>query len=430
MIKPEVHGDEPPFKLFNRVLLSLQTLGFATTLFAPALFGFLISSSVGLITFYVHRPLAGHLQFGSAAVYGTLYVAWVYVHLKRNDSDDCVLQRSLARLILLHNCVGAAIILIGLFIDTLLNGGWFVMCTYVSVPALPIIGAIASRDWEGTWLIMKAFPVFMLASPSFVAFLPAYSAARAAALNGDNDLMAVKLCNLVLTAINLSLMAASPYVMRSFAFLPSEPAIETQWPEEADADMNESEYPPRPAYAGSIELLLILAAPWILEQILVIASHLVRPLACCTRCACWRQLTKLTPTAHWRPAENATPAGSAPESSVLGRIKKHMSGKCATPDEGRKQDARAEHCDPSTAKAAATRPPPPAHPSVPSIVPAIIPYEARLAPSILVRTEAPKPVPRERKIDLAARLQAGREQQDEGTLICTPRGGTAFSSMI
>eukprot|EP00966_Prymnesium_polylepis_P168245 3890153-Prymnesium_polylepis.1 len=47
----------------------------------------------------------------------------------------------------------------------------------MSVPALPVLGAAIGRDWEGMCLIIKAFPVFVLASPSFVGFLSAYSAA-------------------------------------------------------------------------------------------------------------------------------------------------------------------------------------------------------------------------------------------------------------
>ena len=38
--------------------------------------------------------MAGYLQFGGAAMYGTLYVTWVFVHLKRNDAADTVLKPS------------------------------------------------------------------------------------------------------------------------------------------------------------------------------------------------------------------------------------------------------------------------------------------------------------------------------------------------
>ena len=42
-----------PFKIANVLLLTLQSLGFISMFFTPALFGFLFSSSLGLITFYV-----------------------------------------------------------------------------------------------------------------------------------------------------------------------------------------------------------------------------------------------------------------------------------------------------------------------------------------------------------------------------------------
>ena len=60
------------------------------------------------------------------------------------------------------------------------------MLSYASVPLLPIIGALMTRDLEGAWLMVKAFPVFALASPSFVGFLSAYSASRVADLTWGN----------------------------------------------------------------------------------------------------------------------------------------------------------------------------------------------------------------------------------------------------
>jgi len=261
-----------PFKVANVVLLSLQALGFLSMFITPALFGFLFSSSAGLIVFYIYRPLAGHVQFGVSAVYATLYVVWVFMHLKRTDANDCVLQPSLTKLILIHNALGAFFVFVALLLDTFLNGGWFVLLTYMSVPALPVLGAAIGRDWEGMCLIIKAFPVFVLASPSFVGFLSAYSAARVADLTWgnrpttttaeakeqksqlgvedhtaqlerwlSNQVLSMKTVNLFLVITNVSLMAAGPVVVKQLAWLPSYTLdVNPEWPGEDDAGTDAS----------------------------------------------------------------------------------------------------------------------------------------------------------------------------------------------
>ena len=92
----------------------------------------------------------------------------------RDDDILQVLQPSLTKICLLHNTIMAFLVFVALLMDTFINGGWLVLLSYASVPLLPIIGALMTRDLEGAWLMVKSFPVFALASPSFVGFLSAY----------------------------------------------------------------------------------------------------------------------------------------------------------------------------------------------------------------------------------------------------------------
>eukprot|EP00312_Isochrysidales_sp_CCMP1244_P039535 CAMPEP_0202770630 /NCGR_PEP_ID=MMETSP1388-20130828/39241_1 /ASSEMBLY_ACC=CAM_ASM_000864 /TAXON_ID=37098 /ORGANISM="Isochrysis sp, Strain CCMP1244" /LENGTH=192 /DNA_ID=CAMNT_0049439483 /DNA_START=50 /DNA_END=625 /DNA_ORIENTATION=+ len=120
---------------------------------------------------------------------------------------------------------------------------------------------------EGALLLVKAFPVFMIASPSFVGTLSAYCAARAADLSWGNRpaaspeeqvrrRLALKLpdddalirdgteatcdgcilLNALLVAANLALMAAAPWLVTAIAFVH-----------------------PSPLFEGAIELCLVLS---------------------------------------------------------------------------------------------------------------------------------------------------------------------------
>ena len=65
------------FKIANVLLLSLQALGFVLTFLTPALFGFLMSSAVGLICIYVYPSITAQAQVITCTVYGAFYVLFV-----------------------------------------------------------------------------------------------------------------------------------------------------------------------------------------------------------------------------------------------------------------------------------------------------------------------------------------------------------------
>lgn len=309
------------WKIANVLLLSLQALGFITTFFTPALFGFLFSSSVGLICLYTVPAFAAYAQILNTTIYALLYVTWVYVHLKRTDSSDCVLHPTLTKVVIGYNVVNAALVFIALILDTGINGGWLVMLSYASVPALPLLGALIGGDREGAILMIKGFPVFALASPAFVGFLSAYSAARIADLTwgnrptttadevkarrnslgaqGDKESETDKLnrwiaqqanligyFNVLLVSVNLVMMIAGSEITRGLAWLPK-PQETNSWQDRLDSlngttllgkSIGVLQDPPPWAgpFEGAIELYLLFSFPYLFQQFIGLFFHTQR----------------------------------------------------------------------------------------------------------------------------------------------------------
>ena len=119
-------------------------------------------------------------------IYGCLYVLFVAAHVKRTDPGDRVLRPRLAKAVFTVNAFLALLVLVAILMNTLIEGAWYLLAVYASVPGFPIMCACLGGDGEGALLMAKSFPVFALASPSFVGSLSAYSAARIADLSWGN----------------------------------------------------------------------------------------------------------------------------------------------------------------------------------------------------------------------------------------------------
>ena len=185
--------------------LVLQTLGFFLMFLTPGLFGFLFGSAAGLVASHVYGSNAPFLVFQNAPpplpkivsvellarvvtmlVYGSLYVVFVFVHLKRVGKNDCVLRPTLTKVVIGLNAVLALLVLAAILLNFSVAGAWFLLAVYMSVPGFPIACACIGGDFEGALLMFKSFPIFALVSPSFVGSLSAYSAARIADLSWGN----------------------------------------------------------------------------------------------------------------------------------------------------------------------------------------------------------------------------------------------------
>ena len=286
------------FKVANVSLLALQTLGFFLMFLSPALFGFLFGSAAGMIGTHIFGEVGGLAARATTnAIYGVLYVLFVAAHVKRTGSNDCVLQPTLTKTVLIFNALLAATVFAAIILNLVLEGAWFILVVYASVPGLPILCACLGADWEGAWLMARAFPVFALASPSFVGTLSAYSAARIADLTWGNRPAAtaresnvrrdslgrdnvpyraqmdadklqlarwlkkqvgvMKVLNCVLVLTNLALMVGFYWLVDGISFLP---LISPSWVLLEGGGVT--------FFAGAVELYLLFSLAWLLQQLI------------------------------------------------------------------------------------------------------------------------------------------------------------------
>ena len=334
------------FKVANVLVLALQALGFFLMFLTPGLFGFLFGSAAGAL---------GTLAFGSAAelplrvlvmaTYGALYVVFVACHLKHIGSHDCVLRPTLTKIVIGYNAVLAVMVLVAIVANFVIEGAWFLLAVYASVPGCPILCACIGGDFEGALLMAKSFPVFALASPSFVGSLSAYSAARIADLTWGNrpassqkdnekrrqslslDDNRMKLhhwlvrqarfmyaLNFCLVLANLGLMCGGHWLVPRLAFLPS---FDPSW---TLANTIAGSF-----FEGAIELYLIFSFAWLTQQIIGLLHHSTKTLL--FGCSSLRSLL------GWLAAQLARcaccSAGLTIGSASLGSAQKHRTWRMA-----------------------------------------------------------------------------------------------------
>jgi hypothetical protein len=298
------------FKIANLLALTTQTLGFFLMFLTPGLFGFLFGSAAGTIVSHAlpaHPGLELPVRAMVMGVYGVLYVAFVFAHAKRTGSNDRVFRPTLTKVVIAYNGLMALLVLAAIVLNFVRNGAWFLVAVYLSVPGLPLLGSLAGCDLEGAWIILKSFPVFALASPSFVGSLSAYSASRIAdlswgnrpgasaedkdrrrrslALNDDSAKLAQWLAgqaramhclNALLVLTNLALMVGAPWLVPTMAFLPR---LDSGW---SLGGMDAF-------FDGALELYLVFSFAWLAQQVIGFVFHAVlsiKALAHCVCCVC------------------------------------------------------------------------------------------------------------------------------------------------
>jgi len=213
------------------------------------------------------------------------------VHVKRT-ADDCVLQLSLLKLIIGYNALMALLVVMALVLDAVLYGSWGVLAAFICLMAVPFAtAAISSCGYRGdrcrfeAWrLMVQAFPVYLLATPTFVAFLSAYNLARLADLSWGNrptvsfesslasldrgveaqtlhaqwmqrQTRSCQLFNAFFVIFNLMLQALGQTLASGVAWLPRR----------SDGDA--------PAYEGALELCLLFSVPYVTQQLVALVLH-------------------------------------------------------------------------------------------------------------------------------------------------------------
>ena len=285
------------FKMRNLALLSLQTLGFVLTFLTPALFGFLFSAATGaLATELFDASRAASVQGLTSGIYVTLYVSLVYTHVKRVEGD-CVLQPSVLKMCIAYNAAMSLLVVAALVLDAVMYDSWGVLGAYTLLMSVPFVIATVARSGEAVRVMMHAFPVYLLAVPTFIGFLSAYNLARLPDLSWGNrptasaaqqkrlraslsldgaeqqalehefwlarQVRGCQLFNSGLVLLNLLLMGCGQTLASKVARLPRRA--------QSSGEVN--------AYDGALELCLLFSAPYVSQQAIALAFHATRSLS-------------------------------------------------------------------------------------------------------------------------------------------------------
>ena len=308
------------FKVANLVVLAVQTIGFFLMFLTPGLFGFLFGAAAGQLASYLPAPkeVAMALRVATLTIYGLLYVLFVAAHAKRTGSSDRVFRPTLTKIVIGYNALMALLVLSAVVVNFVVEGAWFLLAVYASVPGLPFLSALIGRDFEGALLLAKSFPVFALASPSFVGSLSAYSASRIADLSWGNRPAAsadekekrrrslahaddtavlaawlsrqarlMHVLNTVLVLANLGLMVGAPWLVPAIAVIPQ---IRPPW-SLTSSGVSEA------FFGGALELYLIFSFAWLTQQLVGLAFHLLMTVKAVARSCCGGGKSRVVPSA-------------------------------------------------------------------------------------------------------------------------------------
>eukprot|EP00520_Triparma_pacifica_P014899 CAMPEP_0118667280 /NCGR_PEP_ID=MMETSP0785-20121206/19699_1 /TAXON_ID=91992 /ORGANISM="Bolidomonas pacifica, Strain CCMP 1866" /LENGTH=630 /DNA_ID=CAMNT_0006561717 /DNA_START=602 /DNA_END=2490 /DNA_ORIENTATION=- len=285
------------FKVCNLSVLCLQIISQVLTFFTPALFGFLFGATIRAIVAELltdERAYEAETIFYS--LYGLTYGLFVTVHLKRQAPHDTVVSVPFFMIIVVVNATLMILVISMMIYEAFVYGSWPIVATFGAITIWPLLNALISGSGEGFLLMLRSLPVFTLATPTFIAFIPAYNMARLADLTWGNrptisqpkavarrkslampgeelddepkilekwlqkQMLGCKVLNLILVSVNLVLMVFLEKILKSFSFLP-----EIKSSREVAG-----------TYDGALELCVIFSAPWILLLSIGLFFHLFR----------------------------------------------------------------------------------------------------------------------------------------------------------
>jgi len=230
------------------------------------------------------------------ACYSLLYCTFVFVHLKR-DKSDCVVSVPLFVFTAALNTVLMLLVMSMMLYEALVYGTWLIVATFGVITLRPFVNAIISGSCEGLAIMVKALPVFVLATPAFIAFMSAYNMSRLAdltwgnrltisrakaaqrrkslALPGDaggatdSDLLerwlqkqmfGCKVLNTLIVAANVTLMVFFESILKTWAFLPEiQSARDTLG-----------------VYDSALELCIIFSSLWAFLRFIGFCFHAIR----------------------------------------------------------------------------------------------------------------------------------------------------------
>lgn len=313
-----------------------QLLSSLLSAVSPGLFGFLFGAAVHTLSAEILPPTSAYyLQAIFYGMYASLYVCFVVVHLKRPSQRDTIVHVPMFEMVIGFNATMMLISIGTIAYEAVAYGSYPIVLTYCLVAGSPLAVALMSGDAEAPGLMARSLPAFILATPTFVAFLSAYNFARLADLTWGNrptvspakaeeqrvsafgvedeadrrrealfqqarlerwlseQMLGCAKLNAVLVALNLALMATLPSLLKSWAFLPH---VESR---------RDSLRP----YDGALELCVIFSAPWVLQLLTAALFHGHRRLN-----RCCHPLRRARVESDGRP-KLASPPRPAPDNS-------------------------------------------------------------------------------------------------------------------
>lgn len=120
------------------------------------------------------------------AFYGLMYVIFVAVHLKRSAPYDNVVCVPLFSFVIFINAIMMIMVIATILYESLLYSTWPIILTFGALSMWPFVNALISGSKEALSIMVRALPVFVLATPTFIAFLSAYNISRLADLTWGN----------------------------------------------------------------------------------------------------------------------------------------------------------------------------------------------------------------------------------------------------
>ncbi|GMH63154.1 hypothetical protein TL16_g03641 [Triparma laevis f. inornata] len=284
------------FKVANITILIIQIISSVLTYLTPALFGFLFGATVRAVATEIVPHHAYSIEIAFYIFYGSLYVIFVAVHLKRSAPHDNVVSVPLFSFVIFINVIMMILVIATIVYEKLLYSTLPIILTFAAISFWPFINVLISGSKEAISIMVRALPVFT-PTPTFIAFLSAYNISRLAdltwgnrptiskvkreerrkslAMDGENAnandpailelwlKQQMKWCgalNDFIVGINLVLMVFMESILKSIAFLPEIYSTRSV----------------AATYDGALEVRVAFSSPWVLQLLVGTGFHCVR----------------------------------------------------------------------------------------------------------------------------------------------------------
>ena len=136
------------FKVANLTVLVLQIISSVLTYFTPALFGFLFAATIRALVTELSPDHAKMSEIVFYCIYGAIYAAFVFVHLKRPKLRDVVVSVKFFLSVAVLNATFMFLVIALIFYEAVVYGTWPIAVAFAAISLTPILIAAVSGDRE------------------------------------------------------------------------------------------------------------------------------------------------------------------------------------------------------------------------------------------------------------------------------------------